>query len=38
MYEAKTHAPEKPLYTFRRGGIEFYLYNFILLLLKITKK
>jgi len=38
MYEAKTHAPEKPLYPSRRGRIEFYLYNFIILLLKITKK
>lgn len=38
MYEAKTHAPEKPLYPSRRGGIEFYPYNHIVLLLKTTKK
>ena len=38
MYEAKTHAPEKPLYHSRRGGIEFYPYNYIVLLLKTTKK
>jgi hypothetical protein len=31
MYEAETHAPEKPLYTSRRGGIEFYPYNSIII-------
>jgi hypothetical protein len=31
MYEAKTYAPEKPLYASRRGGIELYLYNYIII-------
>ena len=38
MYEAKNHAPEKPLYPSRPCGIEFYPYNHIVLLLKTTKK
>jgi hypothetical protein len=38
MYEAKTHALEKPLYHSRRGGIEFHPYNYIVLLLKTTRK
>jgi len=38
MCEAKAHAPEKPLYHSRRGGIKYYPYNHIVLLLKTTKK
>ena len=38
MYEAKTHAREKPLYHSRRGDIEFHPYNYIVLLLKTTRK
>ena len=38
MYEAKNHAPEKPIYHSLRGEIEFFPYNYIVLLLKTTKK